>query len=165
MAPSKKTMLFVCLLVAAVAVVVPIAQGQINIGGLIPALLGVLRVQGTVFCSANGGATVGTNGTILTPAFANATVQLRCGAGNGTVFGTAQTNSNGAFSIMLDYSFFALPQILSGCRAVVTTPLASCNATLASTGTLTSTLTSLGSTTAGPLLIFNISANLFVRTV
>ncbi|KAM5568944.1 hypothetical protein ABKV19_016459 [Rosa sericea] len=155
MAPSKKTMLFVCLLVAAVAVVVPIAQGQINIGGLIPALLGVFRVQGTVFCSANGGATVGTNGTILTPAFAR----------NGTVFGTAQTNSNGTFSIMLDYSFFTLPQILSGCRAVVTTPLASCNATLASTGTLTSTLTSLGSTTAGPLLIFNISANLFVRTV
>lgn len=95
----------------------------------------------------------------------DATVQLRCGAGNGTVFGTVQTNSNGAFSIMLDYSFFTLAQILSGCRAVVTTPPASCNATLASTGTLTSNLTSLGSTTAGPLPIINISANLFVRTM
>lgn len=71
MAPSKKTMLFVCLLVAAVAVVVPIAQGQINFGGLFAPLLGLFRVQGTVFCSANGGATVGTNGTILTPAFAS----------------------------------------------------------------------------------------------
>ncbi|XP_061994717.1 phylloplanin-like [Rosa rugosa] len=153
MAPSKRTMLFVCLLVAAVAVVVPIAQGQTT-GGPVGPLRGVIRIQGTVFCSVNGSATVGTNGTILTPAFANATVQLRCGAGNGTVFGSAQTNSNGMFSILLDGSYFIPAQILSGCRAVVTTPLVSCNATLASAGTLTFTLTSLGNTTVGPLPIF-----------
>jgi hypothetical protein len=53
MAPSKKTMLFVCLLVAAVAVVVPVAQGTLDSGGIIGTVLGLFRIQGTLFCSAN----------------------------------------------------------------------------------------------------------------
>ncbi|PRQ39234.1 hypothetical protein RchiOBHm_Chr4g0422901 [Rosa chinensis] len=150
MAPSKRTMLFVCLLVAAVAAVVPIAQG-----GLFGNLVDLIRIQGRIFCSANGGATVGTNGTILTPAFANATVLLRCGAGNGPVLGTVETNSDGMFSFLLDSSYFKTAQISSECRVVVTTPLGSCNATLASAGSLTSILTPLGNTTVGLLPIVN----------
>ncbi|XP_004298136.1 PREDICTED: phylloplanin-like [Fragaria vesca subsp. vesca] len=160
MALSKRTMLFVCLLVAAVAVAVPIAQGQ-TIGGLIATLLGIIRVQGVVYCSVNGAASVGTNGAILTPPFSNATVQLRCGAGSGTVLETVQTNAKGEFSILLDISFYTLPQILSGCRVVVTTPLASCNAALPSTGCLTSTLTSLGNTVVPLLTTVNVGTGVF----
>ncbi|KAL6190959.1 hypothetical protein ACLB2K_037353 [Fragaria x ananassa] len=78
MAPSKRTMLFVCLLVAALAVAVPIAssQGQ-TIGSLIATLLGIIRVQGVVYCSVNGAASVGTNGAILTPPFSSKLITNR----------------------------------------------------------------------------------------
>ncbi|XP_004298137.1 PREDICTED: phylloplanin-like [Fragaria vesca subsp. vesca] len=157
MAPSKRTMLFVCLLVAALAVAVPIAQGQIITIGPIA---GVYRIQGLLFCSLNGTASVGTNGAILTPPFSNATVQLRCGA-NDIVLGTVQTRADGTFSILLDVSFYTLPQILSGCRVVVTTPLAKCNVSLPSTGTLTSALTSIGSTIVPSLPTSNIGTGVF----
>ncbi|KAL6193740.1 hypothetical protein ACLB2K_034824 [Fragaria x ananassa] len=89
-----------------------------------------------------------------------ATVQLRCGA-NDIVLGTVQTRADGTFSILLDVSFYTLPQILSGCRVVVTTPLAKCNVSLPSTGTLTSALTSIGSTIVPSLPTSNIGTGVF----
>lgn len=59
---SSKTLFFACLLVAAVAATM--AQ-TISI----PPLLGVIRVQGTVFCTASGNALGGILGPILTRRF------------------------------------------------------------------------------------------------
>ncbi|XP_050374198.1 phylloplanin-like [Argentina anserina] len=151
MAPSKKTMLFVCLLVATSAMVVP-ASAQFGLGDLLN-FLRIGSIQGILFCSGNGTATVGSNGTIISPPFSNATVQLRCGSGNGTVISTGITSSTGQISIPLNILSFSLSQILSGCRLVVATPLAQCNVTLPSVGTLTSNLIRNGTITIGGINI------------
>ncbi|KAL6188568.1 hypothetical protein ACLB2K_039960 [Fragaria x ananassa] len=144
MAPSKKTMLFVCLLFSAVAVVVPVTQGTLG------NLLKLIQVQGTVYCTANGNATVSSGGVNITsPPFRFAVVQLRCGPGNGTLVSTVITNLAGQFTIVLNTLQYTVAQLVSSCRVVVTTPLAMCNSTLSSNGTLTSNLTSNGTVRIG----------------
>lgn len=96
--------------------------------------------------------------------FVDATVLLLCGPANTTV-ASVTTNSVGAFSILLDPLSFSVPQILAGCRLVVTTPLASCNATLSPTGILTSALRFVSTTLAGLLPIINIVPVLFTANV
>lgn len=63
---SFKTLLFVSLLIFAALAVVPMAKAQL---GLISGLLGLIRIQGTLFCTANGAA--GAGGASLTPVFAS----------------------------------------------------------------------------------------------
>ncbi|KAL8481493.1 hypothetical protein ACS0TY_027315 [Phlomoides rotata] len=135
------------LVVLSFLIALPLAQAQL--GGLLGPLLGLLRIQGVVFCTPNGG--IGLNGT-ATPVFPNALVQLQCGA---TVVSTATTNGSGLFSILLDPLNFVLSTLLSGCRLVVNTPLASCNATLPSVGGLVSNLQFIGNTVTGLLNVGN----------
>ncbi|XP_073309098.1 phylloplanin-like [Primulina huaijiensis] len=127
-----------------VGCVVPMVQGQLL------GLLGLLRIQGILYCTANGN--IGVNGT-TTPVFPNALVQLQCG---GNVVSTATTNRSGIFSILLDPLNFILSTLLSGCKLVVNTPLASCDANLPSIGSLQSTLQFIGNALFGLLNVGNI---------
>ncbi|TQE06600.1 hypothetical protein C1H46_007842 [Malus baccata] len=147
-----KATLFVFLSVAAVAIVlVPMAEAQL---GLISGLLGLIRIQGTLFCTPNGN--VGTGGATATPVFSNATVQLLCGTA-GNVISTVTTNGSGIFSILLDPLQFLLNSLLSDCKLLVRTPLSACNSSLSGlTGLLSSPLQFIGNTIAGLLSIVNI---------
>uniref|UniRef100_A0A2N9H7J4 Phylloplanin n=1 Tax=Fagus sylvatica TaxID=28930 RepID=A0A2N9H7J4_FAGSY len=141
---ALKFFLFVSLMVAAFAI--PIAGA-----GLISGLLGLTRIQGTLFCTLNGN--IGANGT-STPVFPNALVQLQCGAGN--VVSSATTNGSGVFSILLDPLQYVLSSLLTDCNLVVNTPLSSCNAKLPSVGGLLSSLQFIGNTLIGLLNVANI---------
>ncbi|KAI8010233.1 hypothetical protein LOK49_LG06G03285 [Camellia lanceoleosa] len=111
---ALKSLLLVFLLIAALTAV-PMAEAQL---GLISGLLGLIRIQGTVFCTANGN--MGVNGT-STPVFPNAKVQLQCGAGN--TVSSATTNNSGIFSMVLDPLQFVLSSLLSNQNSLVKTPL------------------------------------------
>ncbi|KAL5541875.1 hypothetical protein UlMin_009585 [Ulmus minor] len=150
---ALKSFLFVFLLVGVMAA--PIAEAQLGglggLGGIVGGLLGLIRIQGSVSCSLNGG--INANG-IAAPAFPNALVQLQCG--NGTVVSSSTTNSGGIFSMVLDPFQFILSSLLTDCRLAVATPLASCNASLPSVGGLLSPLQFIGNTLNGLLNIANI---------
>lgn len=92
--------------------------------------------------------------------FADAPVQLQCGAGN--VISSATTNSAGLFSILLDPLQFLLSSLLTNCNLVVNTPLSTCNSGLPSSGALLSPLRLIGNTLQGPLHITNIIPANFV---
>ncbi|XVE82162.1 hypothetical protein DITRI_Ditri15bG0124600 [Diplodiscus trichospermus] len=145
---ALKTLIFVCFLVAAMALVAPMAEAQL--GGLISGLLGLIKIQGTLFCTVDG--SMGVNGT-ATPVFPNALVQLQCG---GNVVSSSTTNASGVFSILLDPLQFLLPSLLDNCNLAVKTPLSNCNATLPSVGGLFSSLQVLGNTLIGLLNITNL---------
>ncbi|KAI8009559.1 hypothetical protein LOK49_LG06G03273 [Camellia lanceoleosa] len=104
---ALKSLLLVFLLIVALTAV-PMAEAQL---GLISGLLGLIRIQGNVFCTANGN--MGVNGT-STPVFPNAKVQLQCEAGN--TVSSATTNNSGIFSMVLD----PLQFVLSSLRAIRT---------------------------------------------
>ncbi|KAK2990124.1 hypothetical protein RJ640_014793 [Escallonia rubra] len=142
---SKPIILLVSLL--AIAIAASTAEAQL---GLIGGLLGLIRIQGTLFCTLNGN--IGINGT-STPVFPNALVQLRCG---GTVVSAATTNGSGSFSIVLDPAQVLLSSILSSCNLVVNTPLSTCNATLPTVGSLLSPLQLIGNTLVGLLNVANL---------
>ncbi|KAF4355661.1 hypothetical protein F8388_013078 [Cannabis sativa] len=144
----KMSVVFVmCVLILSASMV---AEAQL-LNGIVGPLLGLIRVQGTIFCTANGRV----NGT-STPVFSNAVVQLQC---NGNVVSSTTTNNGGLFSIVLDPVQFLLSSLQSECKLVVNTPLSSCNATLPSVGALISSLQSIGSIVSGLL-----SINTFVPT-
>ncbi|XVF28294.1 hypothetical protein REPUB_Repub15cG0017700 [Reevesia pubescens] len=130
------------------ALVIPMAEAQI--GGLISGLLGLIKIQGTLFCTVDGN--MGANGT-ATPVFPNALVQLQCG---GNVVSSSTTNGSGIFSILLNPLEFLLPSLLNNCNLAVKTPLSNCNASLPSVGGLVSSLQLLGNTLVGLLNITNI---------
>ncbi|KAJ3699856.1 hypothetical protein LUZ61_003561 [Rhynchospora tenuis] len=109
-------------------VVTQIAHAQLDLGLLGGILNSLLSVNGVVPCSIGGNSST-------TSVFPNAGVQLRCG---GKVVGSTTTNSNGAFSIVGLLTL--VPNLLGSCNVVVTTPLASCNVSLPSTGFLTAGL-------------------------
>ncbi|KAK3017959.1 hypothetical protein RJ639_002716 [Escallonia herrerae] len=142
---SKSIILLVSLL--AIAIAASTAEAQL---GLIGGLLGLIRIQGTLFCTLNGN--MGVNGT-STPVFPNALVQLRCG---GTVVSAATTNGSGLFSIVLDPAQVLLSSILSSCNLVVNTPLSTCNAILPAVGSLLSPLQLIGNTLVGLLNVANL---------
>ncbi|XP_039058247.1 phylloplanin-like isoform X2 [Hibiscus syriacus] len=140
--------MFVCVLVAAMALAAPMAEAQL--GGLVSGLLGLIKIQGTLFCSLDGN--MGANGT-ATPVFPSALVQLQCG---GIVVSSSTTNGNGIFSILLDPLQFLVPSLLNNCNLAVKTPLSNCNASLPSVGGLFSNLQLVGNTLIGLLNITNI---------
>ncbi|XP_057772354.1 phylloplanin-like [Salvia miltiorrhiza] len=140
---------FKYLVLISLLVALPFAQPQL-LGGILGPLLGLLKIQGILYCTPNGN--IGVNGT-STPVFPNALVQLQCG---GTVVSTAVTNGSGLFSILLNPVNFLLSTLISGCKLVVNTPLASCNATLPSVGGLVSELQFIGNTLLGFLNIQNL---------
>ncbi|CBI22995.3 hypothetical protein VitviT2T_006016 [Vitis vinifera] len=150
---ALKSLLFFSLLVAVAAA--PVAEAQL--GNIIGSILDLIRIQGNLFCTANGN--MGVNGT-ATPVFPNAPVQLQCGAGN--VISSATTNSAGLFSILLDPLQFLLSSLLTNCNLVVNTPLSTCNSGLPSSGALLSPLRLIGNTLQGPLHITNIIPANFV---
>ncbi|KAJ4722155.1 phylloplanin-like [Melia azedarach] len=125
----------------------PIAEAQV---GLISGLPGLIRIQGTVFCTANGN--MGVNGT-ATPVFPNALVQLQC---NGNIVSSATTNGSGIFSIVLDPLQYVLSSLLTNCSLAVNTPLANCNAKSPAVGALVSALQFIGNTLLGLLNVANI---------
>ncbi|KAG6756961.1 hypothetical protein POTOM_037260 [Populus tomentosa] len=137
-----KTFLFVSLVSAAI-LAAPVAEAQ---PGLIGSLLGLIRIQGTLFCTADGN--MGANGT-ATPVFPNALVQLQC---RGNVVSTSTTNGSGMFSILLDPLNYILSSVLSECNLKVDTPLISCNSSLPAVGGLLSPLRFIGNTALGALL-------------
>ncbi|CAA3005852.1 Hypothetical predicted protein [Olea europaea subsp. europaea] len=133
----------------AIAIIAPvIIEAQ---QGLLGNLLGLISINGTVFCTVNGN--IGVNGT-ATPVFPNALVQLQCGAGN--IAASATTNSSGQFSITLNPLLNVLSTLLSNCRLVVKTPLSTCNANLPSVEGLISSLKFVGTTLVGLLNIAEI---------
>ncbi|KAL8210165.1 hypothetical protein R6Q57_006897 [Mikania cordata] len=145
---AMKSILIMALLVVSVA---SEAEAQ-----LIPNLLGLLNIRGTVLCSANGNAIA--NATTPTPPFANALVQLSC---DGNVISSALTNGSGIFSIVLSPLPFLLTNLLSSCNVVVASPLSSCNSSLSSTGVLRAPLQLAGTVVRGLLSILNIIPGTF----
>ncbi|WCJ23477.1 hypothetical protein M5689_005500 [Euphorbia peplus] len=141
---ALKSFLLVALIVAAMAA--PIAKAQLGLGSL----LGLIHIQGILFCTPNGN--IGINGT-STPIFPNAQVQLQCG---GNVISSTTTNGSGIFSIVLDPLNFVLSSLLSGCGLKVNTPLASCNVNLPATGGLLSPLQLIGNSIVGLLNVVNL---------
>ncbi|XP_062150316.1 phylloplanin-like [Alnus glutinosa] len=136
---ALKLALFVFLMISAVAA--PLAGAQ---SGLISGLLGLIRINGTVFCSID--ANIGANGAV----FPNALVQLQCGGGNAV--SSTTTNGAGVFSMLLDPLQFLLSSLLTDCNLVVNTPLSTCNAKLPALGVLRSPLQLIGNTILGGLL-------------
>ncbi|KAH0781908.1 hypothetical protein KY290_001506 [Solanum tuberosum] len=139
MASSKFFLIFI--LAALIATPVAVAQ----LGGLLSGLLSPISIDGVLFCSLNGKIDVLNGAT--TPIFPNASVQLRCGAGN--VVSSTTTNGSGAFSLVLNPVQNILSSLLSNCNIVVTTPLSTCNASLPSVGVLQAPLQIVGRTTGG----------------
>ncbi|KAK4713877.1 hypothetical protein R3W88_019784 [Solanum pinnatisectum] len=148
MASSKIFLIF--FLAALIATPVVVAQ----LGGLLGGLLAPINVDGVLFCSINGKIDVLNGAT--TPIFPNASVQLRCGAGN--VVSSTTTNGSGAFSLVLNPVQNILSSLLSNCNIVVTTPLSTCNASLPSAGVLQSPLQIVGRTAGG---LVNLATGVF----
>ncbi|KAL3332520.1 hypothetical protein AABB24_032875 [Solanum stoloniferum] len=148
MASSKFFLIFI--LAALIATPIVVAQ----LGGLLGGLLGSINIDGVLFCSLNGKIDILNGAT--TPIFPNASVQLRCGAGN--VVSSTTTNGSGAFSLVLNPVQNILSSLLSNCNIVVTTPLSTCNASLPSAGVLQSPLQIVGRTAGG---LVNLATGVF----
>ncbi|RWR94182.1 Pollen Ole e 1 allergen/extensin [Cinnamomum micranthum f. kanehirae] len=144
---ALKSLLFFSLLL--VVMVAAPAVAQLGLGNL----LGLINIQGTLFCTGNGNAN---SSSVSTPVFPNAVVQLQCG-NTGTVVSSTTTNSAGVFKILLDPLTMLLSSLLSDCKLVVNTPLTNCNSVLP-IGILQSPLQFLGRTLLGVLGIVNIGA-------
>ncbi|XP_062108732.1 phylloplanin-like [Humulus lupulus] len=140
MALKMSVVFVICVLFAA-------SMAEAQLGEIISHLLGLIRVQGTVFCTANGRVN---STSASTPVFSNALVQLQC---NGNVVSSTTTNNAGVFSMLLDPVQLVLSSLQSQCKLVVTTPLSTCNATLPSDGVLISLLQTLGTIVSGLLNI------------
>ncbi|KAM0831745.1 hypothetical protein ACQ4PT_065331 [Festuca glaucescens] len=101
-------------------------------------------IAGVVPCSAGSSINAAT-----VPAFPNAAVQLMCG---GKVMASTKTDRSGAFTMNLGTVTTPLlaPLLGNQCKVVVVTPLAACDASLASvTGTLTAPVQLLGDSGSG----------------
>ncbi|GER33205.1 pollen Ole e 1 allergen and extensin family protein [Striga asiatica] len=92
-------------------------------------LIGIIHVNGTLYCSTNGA-------NNSSPFFPNATVQVAC-----TVDVIANspsnmtTDSNGAYRVVLiPRPNATISSIVSNCRVFVLTPLSSCNRAMPSNG-------------------------------
>nr|XP_043630595.1 phylloplanin-like [Erigeron canadensis] len=143
-------MKFIIILFVVVLAAPQLADAQLS------GLLGLININGTIFCSLNGN--IVPNAATPTIPFANALVQVSCG---GNVLSSAITNSAGIFSIILDPLQSLLGGLLSSCNVVVATPLATCNASLPAVGVLQSPLQLVGTTLRGLLRIVNLVPVLF----
>ncbi|KAK1385631.1 hypothetical protein POM88_023366 [Heracleum sosnowskyi] len=109
-------------------------------------------IRGTVNCAI-------TVTTSKAPAFPNAKAQLRCGA---TVISSTITNSLGSFRMQLKNPSAVLMNLLStNCTIAVATPLAQCNSSLPSAGTLIAPLQSSLPTLDGGNIVLNLVAGIF----
>ncbi|KAG8363105.1 hypothetical protein BUALT_BualtUnG0004100 [Buddleja alternifolia] len=97
-------------------------------------LLGIVQVNGTLYCSPNGSPSANGN---TSPVFPNAIVQVTCPtdvvidspASNTT------TNTNGVYRITLfPQNNATANSLVSNCRLFVLTPLSNCNPALPSAG-------------------------------
>ncbi|KAL8263700.1 hypothetical protein R6Q59_021830 [Mikania micrantha] len=133
------------IIVLVVVLVTPQAEGQQIIPPIPSIGLGtMLNVTGVIGCSLNGSIN-------SAPPFQNALVEVTCG---GIVIASNTTNESGEFTILLTVVQNLISSILSGsCKIVVDTPLATCNATLPSTGTLEAPLQIVGNIVDGLLNI------------
>ncbi|KAL8255877.1 hypothetical protein R6Q59_030944 [Mikania micrantha] len=141
------------IIVLVVVLVTPQAEAQ----QIIPPIgvTTVLNVTGVIGCSLNGSIN-------SAPPFQNALVEVTCG---GIVIASNTTNQSGTFTIfLLNPVGTILSSLLSGaCKIVVDTPLATCNATLPSTGTLEAPLQIVGNIVDGLLtIIFGIVGGVFI---
>ncbi|KAM7478576.1 hypothetical protein LguiA_026789 [Lonicera macranthoides] len=108
---GNKSILLVCILVSAILMGHLVRKRPAWNSEWTP---GLIRIQGTVYCTANGNVCI--NGS-STPIFSNALVQLRCG--NGNVVSSVTTNNSGLFLILLDPLQFVLSSVslqLQHCR-------------------------------------------------
>ncbi|XP_043708239.1 phylloplanin-like [Telopea speciosissima] len=136
MALNLKPLLIVYSLLVSGLLAIPPAEAQL--GGL-RNLLGFTRIQGTVYCTANGN--IGVNGaatTVFSIKYSNAPVQLQCRGRN--VVSSTTTNSSGSFSMKLGATESLLLSLLSNCNIVVNAAPVTCNATLPAGGILQSGL-------------------------
>ncbi|KAL8263689.1 hypothetical protein R6Q59_021819 [Mikania micrantha] len=125
------------IIVLVVVLVTPQAEAQQPLPPI--GLTTVLNVSGVVGCSLNGSIN-------SAPPFQNALVNLVCGR---TVIASNTTNQSGAFTILLT-PLQTITALFSGaCKIVVATSLATCNATLPSTGTLQAPLQIVGNIVTG----------------
>ncbi|KAM0001469.1 putative phylloplanin [Helianthus debilis subsp. tardiflorus] len=143
-------------LIIALVVVLVATQAEAQLIPRIP----VFNITGNVSCSVNG--SIAVNSTNPLPPFPNALVQVLC---NRIVRGVAITNRAGAFNIIFPSILINNQNIASSCRAVVATPLTTCNATLPSTGTLQAQLQVVSSIVVGLLNITTIRAGPFELTI
>ncbi|KAF9618966.1 hypothetical protein IFM89_002961 [Coptis chinensis] len=127
-----------------VGLATPLAKAQLG-----ETLAGLIRIEGTLFCTINGNISV--NGT-ATPVFPNAAVLLQCGSGNTVVASSITNNSTGRFTILLDTSVFPVSSVLNNCRLLANTTLATCNVSLG-TGLLSSSLQYIRNTVQGLVTI------------
>ncbi|XP_065615920.1 phylloplanin [Quercus suber] len=113
---ALKLVLFVSVMVAALAL--PIAKAQLSINPSI-GLGVVLQVQ---------------------PSFVPCSLGANCGVGN--VVASNTTNGSGIFSLSVDFARVVISATvrLSNCNLVVVTHLSTCNATLPAVGVLQSTI-------------------------
>ncbi|WOG83398.1 hypothetical protein DCAR_0102573 [Daucus carota subsp. sativus] len=110
------------------------------------------RIRGTVKCAV-------TVTTPQAPAFPNARAQLRCGT---AVISSSITNSLGSFRMQLKNPTAVLLNLLStNCTIAVRTPLAQCNSSLPSAGTLIAPLQSSLPTIDGSNIVLNLIAGIF----
>ncbi|XP_057466841.1 phylloplanin-like [Actinidia eriantha] len=130
----KSFLVLVCCFLIIAAMAAPVAKAQDE-------SLDLIRIQGAIYCTANG--SIGVNGS-ATPVFPNARVQLQFGIGN--VVSSSTTNASGRFSIILNRPQMPLSTLLSNFNIIVATPLSSCNTSLSFAGGLISTLQFVGST-------------------
>ncbi|CAH1453881.1 unnamed protein product [Lactuca virosa] len=142
-------------MIVLVALLVAASQAEAQIPGL-SGLLGIISINGTIFCSTNGN--IIPNAATPTPPFSNALVQVTCG---GNVIASAITNGLGGFNIVLNPLRFLLTSILSSCNVVVASPLSSCNSSLPSTGFLQAPLQLIGNTVRGLLSVVTLIPSLF----
>ncbi|KAL3620205.1 hypothetical protein CASFOL_035117 [Castilleja foliolosa] len=96
-------------------------------------LIGIIHVNGTLYCSSNGNSSVSGDPT---PVFPNAIIQVACTEDViANAPANATTNSNGTYRVVLiPRPNATISSIVSNCRVFVLTPLSSCNPTLPSAG-------------------------------
>ncbi|KAG8363104.1 hypothetical protein BUALT_BualtUnG0004000 [Buddleja alternifolia] len=101
--------------------------------------LGLVHVNGTLYCTPNGSS--GANGN-TTPVFPNAVVRVTC-----ATYVVANSPSNAATTTTGEYRVVLIPRpdatvasIVSNCRIFVPTPLSNCNPVLPSSAGLVSNL-------------------------
>ncbi|KAK1316871.1 hypothetical protein QJS10_CPA05g00369 [Acorus calamus] len=147
---AAKSLLFVAVVLILVgSMETQMAKAQ---SGLLGGLLGLIHINGTVFC------TTDSTTTSTTPVFPNAQVQLQCGGG---VVSTTTTNGAGVFTILLNPLTMLLSSLLNNCNLVVNTPLSTCNVGLPTSGILQSPLQLVSRAVTGLLGIINVGATGF----
>ncbi|KAK4775782.1 hypothetical protein SAY87_023743 [Trapa incisa] len=145
MASYCLSLFFIAIMAAIALMTVTKARAQLS-SGPVSSLLGLFRVDGVLYCTSDGNA----SGTSVSPPFPNATVLLQC---EGAVISSTATDSSGLFSMMLDPLQVLLSNLLSNCYLTVATPLSTCNHRLPTTGILSSTLQSSGTSIVGLLTV------------